>query len=354
MNSPTFLATLLLVLSSPLVGAQETNAAPSTQPLVPVNQMSRFLLLDSMPHLAGGMAGLTQDTIILRSGEFRCENQTVITQVPEAHGRETIWVQMNDYWIEPVTPPPSQGDPVVVPIDDMRVAEVQGEVTLTLVTPKHAKPEVLGANENMEVPDGAVVTTADSGSAAIMVGGHTSIRLVPNSRIVFHYDPSGTTSRVEVQILQGGVFCKVGKLPTGRYADVAVRGQVGAVASIGSADFFVLADPVSVHACLIQGRLLVGNSIPLTMGNMDWYPPDVQADNHTGPQICHWPRPASTPARITEDALLLNLALHQVRSLNVKLNALLNGNGDPLSSDDQAYLAKIPRITWYAMATAEE
>jgi hypothetical protein len=349
-----FLFALFLALPVSLACAQETNAAtsPTDPALVPVNQMSRFVLIDSLPRLAVNFIGAPANLPMLRAGEFQRDQQTITTQVPEAQGKPAVWVQMNAYWIEPVTPPPSQGEPLVVPIDDMRVAEVEGEVTLVTPAEKSAKPTTTGANENMEVPSHAEIVTADTGSAAVMIGGHTSVRLVPNSRVRFAYDATGATPRLEVVILQGALFCKVGKLPTGRYADVAVRGPVGAAASIGSADFFVQADPVSIHACIIQGKLLMGDSIPLAIGNMGWYPPDVEATSQTGPQICHWPRPGSHTDRAEEDARTLNLALLQVRTLNAKINALLNATGAPLSSDDQAYLAKVPRITWYEQATS--
>lgn len=356
MNLGTSFAILFALSTAPLV-AQDASAPvpPNPQQLTPVNQLSRFMVVDTLPRLANGMTGAVADSLVLRAGEFRREDQTIVTQVPQAVGKQAVWVQMSNYWIEPITPPPSQGDSLVVPIDDMRMAEVQG--VATLVTPpaadsKRAKPSEIDANENMEVPDGAILKTADGGSVAVMVGGHTSIRLVPNSTAQFKYDSSGDTPRLIVKLIQGAAFCKVGKLPSGRHADVAVQGLTGELASIGSADFFVETDPVSLHACVVQGKLLVGNSIPLAVGNMGWYPADVQAEPATGPQICHWPQPTTEAQKISQDSQILNLALRQSQSLNVKINALLTGNGDPLSSDDQAYLAKIPRITWYARATA--
>ncbi len=352
MNLKTFLAALLLMTSLSGAGAQNTgtDSASSEQEFAPVNQSTRFLLTDTVPHLVGSLSGSAENMITLRTGEFQQHDKTIITQTPEAKGKQGAWVPMNNYWIEPVTPPPSRGEPLMVPIDDMRVAEVEGGVTLTEATSKSAKSKPLDVNEDMEVPEAATLSTAETGSVAVLVGGHTSIRLVPNSQAQFHYDVSGPTPRIEVKILRGAAFCKVGALSGGRIPDVAVRGRVGSTANIGSSDFFVQSDPVSLHVCLVRGRLLIGDAIPLAVGNMSWYPADVEASAETGPQICHWPKLSSNEKSLL-DARTLNFALHQVDNLNVKIKALLSSTTSPLSSEDQAYLDQIPRITWYAQAS---
>jgi hypothetical protein len=341
----------LLAAGTSFVLAQETTGVSSVsdvQTFAPVNHATRFLLSDTLPHLAGSLTGSVEDRVILSAGEFQQEDGTIVTQLPQAQGKKEAWVQMSNYWIEPVTPPPGEGEALIVPIDDMRVAEVEGEVTL-LESNKLSQAKPIEVNEDMEVPEAATLNTAATGSAAIMVGGHTSIRIVPNSRVQFHYDVSGAIPRLEVTILQGAAFCKVGKLPTGRIPDVGVRGPVGSTASIGSSDFFVQTDPVSLHVCLVRGRLLLGNAIPLAVGNMDWYPSDLKATAATGPQICHWPQPGPETRNLL-DAQVLSFALHQADNLNVKIKALLASTTSPLSLDDQAYLAQVPRITWYAQA----
>lgn len=357
MNLQIFFTTLLLVFALGLAKAQDADAASSgnTRTLAPVNQVSHFRLSNALPHLTGNLAGLMQNSLVLRPGEFQMQDQTITTQVPEAHGKQAVWVQMNNYWIEPITPPPSHGEALMVPIDDMRIAEAQGEVTLLEFKDnkdKSAKAKPIEVNQDMELPDQATLCTADTGSAAIMIGGHTSVRLVPNSRAQFHYDISGETPRLEVKILQGAAFCKVGRLPSGRAPDVAVHGQVGSTATIGSCDFFAQGDPVSLHICLVRGRLLIGDAIPLAVGNMDWYPADAEADGLSGPQISHWPRPVSVADKNLMDAQVLGFALHQAKDLNVKIKALLDSTETPLSSEDQDYLAHIPRITWYERAIA--
>jgi hypothetical protein len=355
MNLRSSFAVFLLAGGLLLARAQESDTSPGSdaQALVPVNQATRFLLSNTLPHLADSITGSMENRVILRAGEFQQEDQAIVTQLPQAKGRQEAWVQMNNYWIEPVTPPPGQGEALIVPIDDMRVAEVEGEVTLIESANElsKAKPRQIEVNEDMEVPEAATLNTAATGSVAIMVGGHTSVRLVPNSQAQFHYDVSGPVPRLEVTILRGSAFCKVGKLPTGHIPDVGVRGPVGSAASIGSSDFFVQTDPVSLHVCLVRGRLLIGDAIPLAVGNMDWYPSDAEATMDTGPQIRHWPKPTpDTKSRM--DAQVLNFALHQADNLNVKIKALLSSATSPLSSDDQAYLAQVPRITWYAQAAA--
>jgi hypothetical protein len=353
MNLQSALVVFLLIAGPSLAPAQENNISPSSdeQAFAPVNRSTRFLLSSTLPHLAEGLTGSVENRVILRAGEFQQEDQSIITHVPQARGKHEAWVQMNNYWIEPVTPPPSQGETAIVPIDDMRVAEVQGEVTLTEFTTKLTKAKPIEVNEDMEVPEASTLSTADTGSAAILVGGHTSIRLVPNSRAQFHYDVSGSTPRLEVTILRGAAFCKVGKLPNGHVPDVGMRGLVGSAANIGSSDFFVQTDPVSLHVCLVRGRLLFGDTIPLAVGNMEWYPSDAEATATSGPRICHWPKPTSEAKNLMDDRVL-GFALHQADNLNVKIKALLSSTTTPLSSDDQAYLAQIPRITWYAQAAA--
>ncbi len=353
MKRQIFLPAFLLAGGLSFVVAQEPETSPDSdaQALTPVNHSTQFLLSNSLPYLATSITGSAESRFILRAGEFQQEDQTISTRLPEAQGKQEAWVQMSNYWIEPVTPPPGQGEALMVPIDDMRVVEVEGQVTLLEAGAPSAKAKPIEVNADMEVPEAATLTTTATGSVAVMVGGHTSIRLVPNSQARFHYDTSGAIPRLEVNILQGAAFCKVGQLPTGRIPDVGVCGQAGSAASIGSCDFFVQTDPVSLHVCLVRGRLLIGDAIPLAVGNMDWYKSDAEATAESGPQICHWPKPA-TQARNALDARLLGFALHQVDNLNVKIKILLSSTTSPLSSDDQAYLAQIPKITWYAQARA--
>jgi len=347
MNLQIFLTTFSVVTLLNLASALESDGASSTvaQPLAPVNQISRFQLSDKLSYL--GLAGLTQNTPVLHSGEFQQQDRTIITQVPRAMGKQMVWVEMSNYWIEPITPPSGRGDLLVVPMTDMRVAEIQGEVTLLEDIKPPAKSKPIEVNQGLEVPDQATLSTSATGSVAVMVGGHTSIRLVPNSRAQFHYDVSSETPLLEVKILRGAAFCKIGQIPSGRFPDVAVHGQVGSLATMGSCDFFVQSDPVSLHVCLVRGRLLLGDAIPFAVGNMDWYPADVEANSTTGPQIRHWPH--STVGTDQMDARLLNFALRQADELNVKIKALLEPVAI-LSSDDQTYLAHIPRITWYEQA----
>ena len=355
MKLQVLLPIILLTTGVSFAPAQEVangTAASDAQTFAPVNHNTRFLLSDALPHLIGSLTGSVEDRVILSAGEFQQENEeTIVTQLPQAQGKKEAWVQRSNYWIEPVTPPPGQGEALIVPVDDMRVAEVEGEVTLTESTDKPSKAKPIEVNEDMEVPEAATLNTAATGSAAIMVGGHTSVRLVPNSRVQFHYDISKTIPRLEITILQGAAFCKVGKLSTGHVPDVGVRGLTGSAANIGSSDFFVQIDPVSLHVCLVRGRLLIGDAIPLAVGNMDWYPSDMEATATTGPQIRHWPKPAPDTKNLL-DAQVLSFALHQADNLNIKIKALLSSTTSPLSMDDQAYLAQIPRITWYAQAHA--
>jgi hypothetical protein len=333
-------ATVPVVLASP---------ADDNSSLTPVNATTRFALADAAPCLAIGVTGTTEDSVLLRDGEYREENGTIVTQVPQAQGRPTAWVQKSDYWIEPVTPPPGLGEPLVVPFDDMRVAEAAGEVTLQ-ESDSPAKP--LTVNEDMEVPNGATITTAATGSAAILVGGHTSVRIAPNSCVLFRYDTAPIIPRLAVSVLSGAVFCKIGQLSNGKCADVGVQGPVGEVAAMGSCDFMVKVDPVSLHVCLVQGRLLLGDNLPLAVGNLSWYPPDLQADDSTGARLGHFPAPRTDADRARDDAQTLSFALHQAADLNINIKELTKPTAPPLSSDDQRYLAQVPRVTWYARAQA--
>ena len=340
---------LFLLALTACGSARAAAPADDNGPLTPVNATTRFAVADAWPRLAVGVTGTTQDSVLLRAGEYREENGAIVTQVPQAQGRQTAWVQKSDYWIEPVTPPPGLGEPLVVPFDDMRVAEAGGEVTLQEAD-SHEKP--LTVNEDMEVPNDATITTAATGMAAVLVGGHTSVRIAPNSCVQFHYDTVPIVPRLAVTVLSGAVFCKIGQLSNGKCADVGVQGPVGEVAAMGSSDFMVKVDPVSLHVCLVQGRLLVGDNLPLAVGNLSWYPPDLQADAATGAQLAHFPAPRTDADRARDDAQTLGFALHQAADLNLNIKELTKPTAPPLSSDDQRYLAQVPRVTWYARAEA--
>jgi len=118
MNLQIFLTTFSVVTLLNLASALESDGASSTvaQPLAPVNQISRFQLSDKLSYL--GLAGLTQNTPVLHSGEFQQQDRTIITQVPRAMGKQMVWVEMSNYWIEPITPPSGRGDLLVVPMTE--------------------------------------------------------------------------------------------------------------------------------------------------------------------------------------------------------------------------------------------
>ena len=110
------------------------------------------------------------------------------------------------FWAEPVTPP--SGVPPSVGVNEMKVIEVQGSVSVTV-----PGGDSVTAQEGMVIPSGSRISTETGGSAAVFMGGVNSIRLLPNSEIEITQQLSDSRRTTLVNLRSGTIFSRVGHRP---------------------------------------------------------------------------------------------------------------------------------------------
>jgi hypothetical protein len=156
------------------------------------------------------------------------------------------------YWSEPVTPfdgsaPPPCG------LDEIRLVEVYGTVTITLPT---GQTET-GAN-GMIIPSGSSVYTAENSSTALFLGGVSSARLLPRCDLTVTQTFDGTNRKDTLDLRKGAVFARIGQRE-GEVQDYTIHTPEGTsspnypnmLAFRGSPD-----DVPGVRAALNSGRLI--------------------------------------------------------------------------------------------------
>ena len=130
------------------------------------------------------------------------------------------------YWSEPVTPP--NGSPPSVGIDEMKLVEVHGPVTI-----KKANGETETGRDGTIVPSGATVLTGDNSSAAVFMGGVNSARLLPHTEAKITENLKGSVRHTAIDLQSGTVFSRVGRR-TGETQQYEVRTPEGVAAARGT------------------------------------------------------------------------------------------------------------------------
>jgi hypothetical protein len=110
------------------------------------------------------------------------------------------------FWSEPITPP--SGAPPSVGLNEMKLIELQGSVTVTL--PGGQKED---GTDGMIVPSGSTIRTSSASSAALFMGGINSIRLLPSSEIRVTQQLDGSLRTTVVDLRDGTIFSRVGHRP---------------------------------------------------------------------------------------------------------------------------------------------
>ena len=130
------------------------------------------------------------------------------------------------FWAEPVT---AGGKNVPeVGSHEMKLLAVHGDVSVT--SPDGHKEKGVSGEV---VPSGATVDTAASSSAAVLMGGVNSIRLVPNSNVAVSQNVQGSVRHTMIDLKQGAVFSRVGR-ESGGTQDYEVRTPEGVAAARGT------------------------------------------------------------------------------------------------------------------------
>ena len=130
------------------------------------------------------------------------------------------------FWAEPVTSPNAKLPHVAS--DEMKLVAVHGAVSVRRPDGTTER----GANGTL-VPTGSHVLTTAGSSAAVLMGGVDSARLLPNSNVVVAQNMEGSVRHTTVDLEGGTVFSRVGRRPgeTQRYE---VRTPQGVAAARGT------------------------------------------------------------------------------------------------------------------------
>ncbi len=130
------------------------------------------------------------------------------------------------YWSEPITPP--DGPPPTVGMDQMKLVEVHGPVTIEMPNGS-SEP----ATDGSLIPSGATVKTDDDATAAVFMGGVNSARLMPDSEAKVSQSMVGSTRSTHIDLHEGTVFSRVGHRD-GERQDYEVRTPEGVAAARGT------------------------------------------------------------------------------------------------------------------------
>ena len=202
------------------------------------------------------------------------------------------------YWSEPITPP--DGPPPTVGMDQMKLVEVRGPVTLEL--PNGGSQT---ATEGALIPSGATVKTDDGASAAVFMGGVNSARLMPDSEAQVSQSMAGSTRHTHIDLQHGTVFSRVGHRE-GERQDFEVRTPEGVAAARGTQ---LVSNRHDGHTYLGVGDGTVLFSGPGIAAE------DVSSNGDT---------PGVAGSYGTTDAMQVIIqALIEAQPFNVKLNAAL-------------------------------
>ena len=219
------------------------------------------------------------------------------------------------FWSEPVTPPRGYGAPPQVAADQMKLLEVQGTVTVN--TPNGSSK--VGHN-GMIIPTGSTVETVGNSSAAVLMGGVNSARLLPDTEAQINQHMNGSVRKTTIDLHQGTVFSRVGRR-AGETQNYQVSTPEGVAAARGTefADnrtqghhyIFVRKGAVAIEVHGNLFRVLTGDSQSVQIGVV---PPAADGES------------------------VFHEVMEIVQSFNLKLQGVLDRiNGGTASADDIAF-----------------
>jgi hypothetical protein len=130
------------------------------------------------------------------------------------------------FWAEPVTSPNAKLPHVGS--DEMKLVAVHGSVSVRRPDGTTER----GINGTL-VPSGSHVVTTAGSSAAVLMGGVDSARLLPNSNVAVVQNMEGTVRHTTVDLESGTVFSRVGRRP-GETQKYEVRTPQGVAAARGT------------------------------------------------------------------------------------------------------------------------
>ncbi len=311
--------TLTLLLAASLAGAAWAKDA-------------EYKRSDANFYWKGDVLKVNPNAVILTQGTYKEENGSYFTAAKKNEPKE-VYVQVINDWVEPITPPDMPASLGVAP-DAMQIREVLGDVQVALP----ASPTVFApASNNMDIPNGAVLKTGANGSAAVLMGGVNSIRLVPNSQTSVQQAVTADSRATVVNLTAGAVFSKVGKR-IGEKQDYQVKTPNGVAAARGT-DFVTVALPVRTDVWIAQGTVQLDQPDGKLVGS-------VSSEGTGGLKIIRFPLMPNATEAMTASSQTMTMAMDFIPTVNLKLKALKDklAGGGTLTANEKEYLKRIRLI----------
>ncbi|HEX4140566.1 MAG TPA: biopolymer transporter ExbD [Candidatus Methylacidiphilales bacterium] len=328
-NLRLFVLTLLLAFA---LGRVAFAAEDLPTPAPASAKSAQYKRADGKYYAHGDVLKADPGAVILPPTAF-AQNGEIYTYTPKTRAPRTIYAEVPNDWIEPITPPDMPASLNIAP-DAMQIREPHGDVE---VAPPNAPTTFSPAVDGQPIPSGAVVKTGANSTAAILFGGVDSARLMPNSEAAVQQAVASTSRAAEVDLTTGGVFSKVGT-QVGVQGDYQVHTPYGTAITQGG-DFVALIASSRVDIWVAQGKV-------------DLLQPDGKkyasaTGTGTGPlKLIRYPAISNPDKSLEIDADSLSEILAFIPMANQKLAALHQkaAAGVPLTANEQAYVQRIKQV----------
>jgi biopolymer transport protein ExbD len=270
--------------------------------------------------------------VIIPAGKYTEKNGSYFIDTTGKPPHE-IYIQVENDWIEPLTPPTMPASLGVAP-DAMEIREPQGDVTVALPS---APANFLPAVNNMAIPNGAVVKTGAGGTAAVLMGGVNSVRLIPNSSAAVQQTVTPLMRTTEVDLTAGAVFSKVGKR-IGEKQDFQVHTPFGVAAAKGT-DFVTITLPARTDVWIAQGTVQMDQPDGKLVGT-------VSSEGTGALKIIRNPPMPDAHAAMMASSQTMTAAMNFIPTVNVYVKALDDkmAQGIKLTATEQDYLHRIKKV----------
>jgi hypothetical protein len=318
---------LMLILAAGTLAAEDTQIAQ--YPYRP----------DTRVWLESDVKAVHPDAVIVREGNYVSLDNGIYLIARQGEPPQSVFVEKSGDWLEPVTPP-DKADAIAIEPDQIKVIDIDGTVTVS--TPD--QPDLYkSVDEGTVVPSGSRIRTGPASSAAFFIGGVSSARFTPNSQGGVTQEITAGQRNTTVTLDTGAVFSKVGKRVDEKQ-DYKVRTPTAVAAARGT-DFVTVQLPDRTDVWIAEGmvELMDADGQPLGM---------ISADQAGGLKIIRTTQTTTAQATADANSGTMGAAVAFIPTVNRKLNALRakQAVGDKLTPEEDAYLARIKRITWLVEA----
>jgi hypothetical protein len=276
---------------------------------------------------------------ILRQDQYVDKGSTVELLSGSSSHPEFIWIERSGDWIEPANAIQKSRRLEVNPTE-MKLTELDGVVDVTLADGSSMK-----GTEGMVVPEGATLRTSTSGTAAVILGGVSSVRLIGGTEVsVSQQVGEGNLRNTTINLTKGGVFSRVGQRLS-ETQSFKVKTPFGIAAAKGT-DYVTIALPQRMDVWIAQGTVQVEDNKGTIVGTVSGEPGAVK--------ILRSPV-LTEPSEVAEaNSLTMGAAVDVIPGLNKKLAAIRLADPALLTPDEKAFLAQVRTFKWLVKAKKVE